>query len=71
MSTIKRKTIVFNTEDPLQKELWEHVSKFKNFSYYGKSLIQKDMEKNPITRNKTYHSDGGIEVRVGNNKKKM
>lgn len=58
---IKRKTIVFNLEDPLQRKLWEHVENFKNFSYYGKMLIQKDSESNPI-RKKTYHSSGGIRM---------
>ena len=63
MSSIKRKTIVFNLEDPLQRMLWEHVSKFKNFSYYGKSLIQKDAENNPVKR----YDGSGIEAKIGSN----
>lgn len=43
MIMIKRKQIAFNTDDPLQKELYDYVCKFKNFSFYGKNLIQKDL----------------------------
>jgi hypothetical protein len=64
MSMIKRKTIVFNMEDPLQAMLYKHVCKFKNFSYYGKSLIQKDYDSGKFP-----DSPGdGIEVRIGQKK---
>lgn len=41
---IKVKSIAFNVEDPLQKRIYEHVQQFSNFSFYMKSLIQRDME---------------------------
>lgn len=40
---IKTKQIAFNLNDPLQRELFDYVCKFKNFSFYGKNLIQKDI----------------------------
>lgn len=43
MANIKRRAIAFNLDDPFQKELYEYTLKFTNFSYYGKSLIQKDI----------------------------
>lgn len=67
MSDIKRKVIVFNMEDPLQRKLWEHCNKYKNFSYYGKSLIQRDMDANPVKSNHIRKENGGIEIKVGNN----
>jgi hypothetical protein len=65
MSDIKRKVIVFNMEDPLQRKLWEHCNNYKNFSYYGKSLIQRDMDANPVPVKKQIVN--GIEIKVGNN----
>jgi len=44
MANIVRKTIVFNLDDPYQRKLYEHTKQFKNFSYYGKSLVQRDYE---------------------------
>lgn len=44
MKIIKTKQIAFNLADPMQKELYEYVCKFKNFSKYGKRLINKDIK---------------------------
>lgn len=41
---VKVKSIAFNEEDPMQGKLLEHASAFKNFSYYVKCLIQRDLE---------------------------
>lgn len=43
MKIIKTKQIAFNLADPLQKELYDYVNKFNNFSQYGKKLINKDI----------------------------
>lgn len=51
MTNIIRKAIAFNLDDPYQKELYEHVCKFKNFSYYGKTLVQRDYEKSKVVKN--------------------
>lgn len=43
MKIIRTKQIAFNIADPIQKELYEYVCKFKNFSRYGKKLINKEI----------------------------
>lgn len=63
MSNIIRKAIVFNLDDPYQKELYDHVNKFKNFSYYGKSLVQKDYEENK----KQVRKGGGMKIDLREN----
>lgn len=50
MAKIKTKQISFNLDDPKQKELYDYCSKFTNFSYYGKTIIEKDM-------NNKWHSE--------------
>lgn len=40
----KLKTIAFNVEDRTEYILYQHASKYRNFSRYVKSLIQRDME---------------------------
>jgi hypothetical protein len=42
---MKRKPVVFNLADDHQRKLYEHASRSTNFSYYIKSLIQRDMER--------------------------
>jgi hypothetical protein len=42
---IKRPAVVFNLADEYQRKLYEHAMKSTNFSYYMKTLIQRDMEK--------------------------
>jgi len=41
---IIRKSVVFNVADPLQRSLYEYATQFTNFSYYIKTLIQRDMD---------------------------
>jgi hypothetical protein len=66
-SNIGRKTIVFNLDDPFQKELFDYVNKYKNFSYYGKSLIQRDYDsKGEMKKEHIRKESGGIEIKVGN-----
>lgn len=43
MAKIKTVQISFNLDDPKQKEMYSHCKKFTNFSYYGKTLIERDM----------------------------
>lgn len=60
MAKIVRKAIAFNLDDPFQRELYEFAKRNKNFSYYGKRLIEKDMERwEDRMRDK-----GGIRVRL-------
>lgn len=61
-NNIKRKTIVFNMDDPFQRKLHDHCSKFKNFSYYGKSLIQND-----VANYRTDCPDEGVKIKLGDN----
>lgn len=44
MSNIKRRPIAFNLDDPFQKKLYEYTLQFSNFSAFGKSLIQREMD---------------------------
>lgn len=44
-ASLKRKSVVFNLADDYQRKLYEHAMKSSNFSYYMKTLIQRDMEK--------------------------
>lgn len=44
-ASLKRKSVVFNLADDYQRKLYEHALRSTNFSYYIKSLIQRDMEK--------------------------
>lgn len=70
-ANIGRKTIVFNLDDPFQRELFEYVNKYKNFSYYGKSLIQRDYDsKGEHKKDHVRKDSGGIEIKVGNHKAK-
>lgn len=47
MSKVKTIQIAFNLEDPYQEKLYNYFKgQGKNASFYGKMLIQKDMEKN-------------------------
>jgi hypothetical protein len=43
-ASLKRKSVVFNLADDYQRRLYEHAMKATNFSYYIKTLIQRDME---------------------------
>jgi len=40
---IKTIQIAFNLNDPQQKKMYDHVKQFTNESFYGKSLILRDM----------------------------
>jgi hypothetical protein len=53
MANIVRKPIVFNLDDPLQKKLYDHAMQHKNFSYYGKSLVQRDFDDAERTRRRS------------------
>jgi hypothetical protein len=46
-ASLKRQPVVFNLTDDFQRKLYEHAMKSSNFSYYIKTLIQRDMEKPP------------------------
>lgn len=57
MVNIKRKQIAFNLDDPLQSEMYKYISKFSNFSFYGKSIIQKDMNGISFSSNNQNHKN--------------
>lgn len=38
------KSIAFNPDDPIERNLWEHAQKHSQFSAYIKRLIQRDKE---------------------------
>lgn len=44
--SMKTKGVVFNMEDPHQKEMFEWCLRYTNFSSYVKTLIDRDMETN-------------------------
>lgn len=65
MANIKRKQIAFNLDDPYQKQLYDFTEQYKNFSYYGKTLIQKAMENKPIQQisfESDYADQNNIEI---------
>lgn len=43
-SNLKRIQVVFNTDDPDQLRLYQHVERRPNHSGYVKRLIQRDMD---------------------------
>lgn len=46
MANIKTIQIAFNLDDPYQEKLFKHFKKQgRNASFYGKALIQRDMER--------------------------
>jgi uncharacterized protein Yka (UPF0111/DUF47 family) len=40
---LKRRSVAFNTADPIQRKLFKHTFKYTNFSAYIKTLIQRDL----------------------------
>lgn len=40
---VKVKSIAFNLSDPFQNKLFKHSLKYKNFSFYVKTLISNDL----------------------------
>ncbi len=46
----ERCPVVFNMNDPFQKKLYDHVHLSTNFSYFIKTLIQRDMEGAPFLK---------------------
>jgi hypothetical protein len=68
MANIVRKPIVFNLDDPLQKKLYDHAMKHKNFSYYGKSLVQRDFDEAESERKRS-GKGVKIDLRAGHDQK--
>jgi hypothetical protein len=58
-NNIKTVQIAFNLDDPLQEKLYKHVLKHRNASFYGKSLIQRDMYEQQAAQ-PVKQSKGGI-----------
>lgn len=57
MSTMKSKSISFNVDDPIEKDLYQWSVKLDNFSGYVKNLIRDDKKK------KLMAADGQSKVR--------
>lgn len=43
MTTIKRLQISLNIDDPFQRKIYEYAIAQGNISFYGKTLIHRDM----------------------------
>jgi predicted metallo-beta-lactamase superfamily hydrolase len=64
-ANIKTVQIAFNLDDPFQEKLYNYMKQFKNASFYGKSLIQKDMNE-AILNSSQQQKKGGITYVVKN-----
>jgi hypothetical protein len=64
-ANIKTVQIAFNLDDLYQEKLYRYIKQFKNVSFYGKSLIQKDMNEN-ILNSQQQNKKGGITYVVKN-----